>query len=48
MALGVISHNGVAARRAYAGDYLIIYTYGALNQSEMPALQWQWVNQPRN
>lgn len=45
---GVILHNGVTARRAYAGDYLILYAHIAINQCELPTLQWQRVYQPRN
>lgn len=33
---GIISLNGAAARRAHVGDHLIICTYGAIDQSEVP------------
>ena len=33
---GIISLNGAAARRAHVGDHLIICTYGAIDQSELP------------
>ena len=34
---GTISLNGAAARRAHVGDHLIICTYGAIDQSEVPS-----------
>ena len=34
---GVISLNGAAARKAHVGDHLIICTYGAVPEGEVPS-----------